>query len=121
MATKAKTDPVDVHLGGQMRLRRRMLGLSPDALGRAADMTTERIHALENGEARIAPDEIHSLAKAMDVPVSFFFDGLSAAAGWWKFWGVERRRGGVRRAGADGPDRRGGERRGDRRGRRADD
>ena len=121
MATTAKIDPVDVHLGGQMRLRRRLLGLTHGALGAAADMTTERIHALENGETRIAPDEIHKLSGALDVPVSFFFDGLSASTGWWKFWGVERRQGGDRRAGADGPDRRGGERRGDRRGRRADD
>ncbi len=121
MATTAKTDPVDVHLGGQMRLRRRLLGLTHDALGTAADMTTERIHALEYGETRVAPAEIHRLSEALDVPVSFFFDGLASSPGWWKFWGVERRRGGDRRAGADGSERRGGERRAGRRGRRADD
>lgn len=121
MATTAKTDPVDVHLGGQMRLRRRLLGLTHGRLGAAADMTTERIHALENGEARITPAEIHKLSEALDVPVSFFFDGLAASTGWWKFWGVERRQGGDRRARGDGPDRRGGERRAGNRGRRADD
>lgn len=121
MATTAKIDPVDVHLGGQMRLRRRLLGLDRGALSAAADMTTERIHALENGETRITPAEIHTLSEALDVPVSFFFDGLATSTGWWKFWGVERRRGGERRAGGDGAERRGGERRADGRGRRADD
>lgn len=121
MATTAKIDPVDVHLGGQMRLRRRLLGLTHGTLGTAADMTTERIHALENGEIRITPAEIHTLSEALDVPVSFFFDGLAASTGWWKFWGVDRRRGGERRAGVDGAERSGGERRAGSRGRRADD
>ena len=121
MATTAKIDPVDVHLGGQMRLRRRLLGLTHGTLGTAADMTTERIQALENGETRITPAEIHTLSEALDVPVSFFFDGLAASTGWWKFWGVDRRQGGDRRAGADGAERSGGERRAGRRGRRADD
>ena len=121
MATTAKIDPVDVHLGGQMRLRRRLLGLTHGALGAAADMTMECIQALENGETRITPPEIHTLSEALDVPVSFFFDGLAASTGWWKFWGVERRGDGDRRARGDGPDRRGGERRVGNRGRRADD
>lgn len=97
METKAKPNPVDVHLGGQIRLRRRLLGLSHDTLSTAADMTARRVQEIESGETRIESAELHRISEAMDVPISFFFDGMAASTGWWNFWGVERRRGIKRR------------------------
>ena len=67
---------VDLEIGGRIRLRRAMLGLSQKQLGDAIGLTPQQVQKYEKGINRIAASTLFIVAEALNVPVSFFFDGL---------------------------------------------
>ena len=75
-ATRDGPDPVDMHVGARIRLRRTLLGLSQSELGTALGLTFQQVQKYERGANRVAASTLHRLAGALDVPVSFFFDDL---------------------------------------------
>jgi transcriptional regulator with XRE-family HTH domain len=74
---EAGPDPIDIHVGARVRMRRIMIGLSQQALGHAVGLNFQQIQKYERGFNRISASTLHRLAEALDVPVSFFFDALS--------------------------------------------
>jgi len=70
------SDPVDVHVGSRVRLRRTLLGLSQERLGEAVGLTFQQIQKYERGANRIGASRMYDLAHVLDVPVSFFFDEM---------------------------------------------
>jgi len=77
---KRRLDRVDVHVGARLKLRRRLLGLSQSALAERVGLTFQQIQKYERGHNGIAAARLWGFANALDVPLSFFFDGLSASA-----------------------------------------
>jgi transcriptional regulator with XRE-family HTH domain len=71
-----KPDPIDVHVGSRVRLRRNMLGLSQEKLGEAIGLTFQQVQKYERGANRIGASRLHDLSRVLDVPVSFFFDDM---------------------------------------------
>jgi len=69
-----KPNPIDVHVGSRVRLRRNMLGLSQEKLGEAIGLTFQQVQKYERGANRIGASRLHDLSRVLDVPVSFFFD-----------------------------------------------
>ncbi len=76
-ATKVSPHPIDVHVGSRVRQRRTLLGLSQTALGEALGLTFQQIQKYERGENRIGASNLWKLTQALDVPVSFFFEGVA--------------------------------------------
>ncbi|MGH6954098.1 MAG: helix-turn-helix domain-containing protein [Alphaproteobacteria bacterium] len=74
-------NPIDVHVGQRVRLRRTMLGLSQEKLGDALGLTFQQVQKYERGANRIGASRLYVLSQALDVPVSFFFDDLAREAG----------------------------------------
>ncbi len=72
--------PIDVHVGFRVRLRRNLLGMSQEKLGRAIGLTFQQIQKYERGVNRVGASRLFHLSRALDVPVSFFFEDLSPAA-----------------------------------------
>jgi len=72
----AKPNPIDVHVGSRVRLRRTLLGLSQEKLGEALNLTFQQIQKYERGANRIGSSRLFQLANVLDVPVSFFFDDM---------------------------------------------
>lgn len=70
------SDPIDVHVGSRVRLRRTLLGLSQERLGEAVGLTFQQIQKYERGANRIGASRMYDLAHVLDVPVSFFFDDM---------------------------------------------
>jgi transcriptional regulator with XRE-family HTH domain len=70
-------DPIDIHVGSRVRLRRTLLGLSQEKLGEAVGLTFQQIQKYERGANRIGSSRLHDLAHVLDVPVSFFFEDMS--------------------------------------------
>ncbi len=68
-------NPIDWHVGRRVRMRRMLAGVSQDKLGEALGVTFQQIHKYENGSNRISASSLQQIAKMLDVPVSFFFDG----------------------------------------------
>ena len=73
-----KPDPIDVHVGSRVRLRRRLLGMSQGRLGKALGLTFQQIQKYERGTNRISSSRLYRLSKTLDVPVLFFFGELPA-------------------------------------------
>jgi transcriptional regulator with XRE-family HTH domain len=74
-----KPNPIDVHVGSRVRLRRTLLGMSQERLGEAIGLTFQQVQKYERGANRIGASRLYDLSRVLDVPVSFFFDDLNAA------------------------------------------
>src|ERR1019366_10677585 len=68
--------PVDMHVGARVRLRRTLLGMSQEKLGTAVGLTFQQIQKYERGANRIGASRLFDMARALDVPVQFFFDEM---------------------------------------------
>lgn len=68
---------VDLHVGARVRMRRKMLGSGQEALADALGLTFQQVQKYERGANRISASKLYEIAKALQVPVSFFFDGLA--------------------------------------------
>ncbi|MDQ7080524.1 MAG: helix-turn-helix transcriptional regulator [Paracoccaceae bacterium] len=68
--------PVDVHVGKRIRHRRWMVGMTQQQLGEAVGIKFQQIQKYETGMNRVSASRLWDIAHAMDVPVSFFFEGL---------------------------------------------
>jgi len=71
------THPVDTHVGRRLRARRRLLGLTQEKLAQAVDIRFQQIQKYESGANRISASRLWALAKALEVSVSYFFDGMN--------------------------------------------
>ena len=72
-----KPNPIDVHVGGRVRLRRVMLGLSQDALAGRLGITFQQVQKYERGANRMGSSRLYDIAVALDVSVTYFFDDMS--------------------------------------------
>jgi len=70
-------NPVDRHVGRRIRMRRMMLGMSQEKLGDALDLTFQQVQKYEKGTNRVAASRLQQIAQTLQVPISFFFDGVS--------------------------------------------
>jgi transcriptional regulator with XRE-family HTH domain len=69
-------DPIDQHVGGQLRLRRAQAGMTQTELGAKVGLSFQAVQKYETGENRISASRLYQLARILDVPLSYFFDGL---------------------------------------------
>lgn len=72
-----KPNPIDVHVGARVRLRRTLLGMSQEKLGEALGLTFQQVQKYERGANRVGASRLFDLSRVLDVPVSFFFDDMS--------------------------------------------
>jgi len=75
-----KPNPIDVHVGSRLRLRRTLLGMSQEKLGEAIGLTFQQVQKYERGANRVGASRLYDLSRVLDVPVSFFFDDISPEA-----------------------------------------
>src|SRR5579863_6200992 len=72
-----RPNPIDVHVGGRIRLRRTLLGMSQERLGEALGLTFQQVQKYERGANRVGASRLYRLSQILDVPVSFFFEDIS--------------------------------------------
>jgi transcriptional regulator with XRE-family HTH domain len=70
-------NPIDVHVGGRIRLRRTLLGISQEKLGEALDLTFQQVQKYERGANRVGASRLFDLSRILDVPVGFFYDDMA--------------------------------------------
>ena len=73
-------DPIDVHVGARLRMRRNLMGLSQEQMGKALGLTFQQIQKYERGVNRMGASRLHQLSKLLSVPINFFFEELPASA-----------------------------------------
>ena len=74
--TKKLPNPIDKHVGGRVRMRRMMLGMSQEKLGDALGLTFQQVQKYEKGTNRMGASRLQHIANILQVPVTFFFDGV---------------------------------------------
>ncbi|WP_332681019.1 helix-turn-helix domain-containing protein [Bosea sp. (in: a-proteobacteria)] len=72
---KKVPNPIDRHVGSRVRMRRMLAGVSQEKLGDALGLTFQQVQKYEKGANRISASRLQQIAKMLEVPVSFFFDG----------------------------------------------
>ena len=72
--------PVDVHVGKRVRHRRWMVGMTQQQLGDIVGIKFQQIQKYETGMNRISASRLWDIARALDVSISFFFEGFDGEA-----------------------------------------
>ena len=70
--------PVDVHVGKRIRHRRWMVGTTQQQLAESVGIKFQQIQKYETGMNRVSASRLWDIAAVLDVPISFFFEGLDA-------------------------------------------
>jgi transcriptional regulator with XRE-family HTH domain len=69
-------NPIDVHVGLQVRLRRKELKISQEKLAETLGLTFQQVQKYERGANRISASKLYEIARTLRVPMGWFFEGL---------------------------------------------
>ena len=69
-------NPVDVHIGKRIRMRREMLGLSQDKLSKMLGITFQQVQKYERGMNRIGGSRLWDISRILDVEIGFFYEEM---------------------------------------------
>jgi transcriptional regulator with XRE-family HTH domain len=76
---RARPQDIDRHVGARMRERRIMLALTQHQLAELIGVTYQQAHKYEKGINRVSAGRLYSIAQALGVEISYFFEGLQTA------------------------------------------
>lgn len=68
---------IELHVSGRIRLRRGLLGMSQSDLAKAMGITFQQVQKYEKGSNRVSVGKLYRLADILDVPLTYFFEGLT--------------------------------------------
>jgi len=68
--------PIDIHVGVRLKQRRALLGMSQTALADMVGLTFQQIQKYERGSNRTGASRLYEFSKVLNVPISYFFDGM---------------------------------------------
>lgn len=68
--------PVDIHVGKRIRHRRWMNGTTQQQLAESVGIKFQQIQKYETGMNRVSASRLWDISTVLDVPISFFFEGL---------------------------------------------
>ncbi|WP_417467975.1 helix-turn-helix domain-containing protein [Maricaulis sp.] len=70
-------NPVDMHVGSRIRLRRQLMKMSQEKLGDELGVTFQQVQKYERGANRVGASRLYRLSRVLEVPVQFFFEDLA--------------------------------------------
>ena len=73
------THPVDAHVGKRIRHRRWLVGMTQQQLAEQVGIKFQQIQKYETGANRVSASRLWDIAEALEIPVSFFFEGIAEA------------------------------------------
>ena len=76
--SKRMPNPVDVHVGNRIRMRRMLIGMSQEKLGERLGLTFQQVQKYEKGTNRVSASRLFHVAHVLAVPVQFFYEDLPA-------------------------------------------
>ena len=71
-----RPNPIDVHVGSRIRLRRQLLGLSQEKLAEMLGLTFQQVQKYERGMNRVGASRLWDIGKVLEVPVGFFYEDM---------------------------------------------
>lgn len=70
-------DPIDLHVGDQLRMARELAGLTQTDVGRSLAMSFQVIQKYEQGEIRVSASRLFQLATLLHKSPDYFFEGIA--------------------------------------------
>jgi len=80
IAAKKQANPIDIQVGNRVRIRRMLIGMSQERLGDLLGLTFQQVQKYEKGVNRIGAGRLFEVSRILNVPVDFFYEGVSDAA-----------------------------------------
>ena len=81
MSDERTASAVDRELGERVRARRLEIAMSQERMAELLGVTFQQVQKYEKGVNRIAASRLYDISAALEVPVAYFFEGLSGARG----------------------------------------
>ncbi len=78
MLQSHEPNSIDVHVGRRVRLRRHSIGVTQQQLAAVLGISFQQVQKYERGANRISASKLFEIGQALDVPISYFFEGLEA-------------------------------------------
>ena len=75
---KKQANPIDVQVGNRVRIRRMLIGMSQERLGDLLGLTFQQVQKYVKGVNRIGAGRLFEMARILNVPIDFFYDGVEA-------------------------------------------
>jgi len=69
-------NPIDIHVGNRVRMRRLLLGMNQETLANALGLTFQQVQKYEGGANRVSASRLSAMAEILGVPISYFFGDL---------------------------------------------
>ena len=73
---QGEPNPIDVHVGNRIRLRRTLLGLSQEKLATLLGLTFQQVQKYERGMNRVGASRLWDIGKVLEVPINFFYEDM---------------------------------------------
>ena len=73
---EGEPNPVDIHVGNRIRLRRTLLGLSQEQLARMLGLTFQQVQKYERAINRVGASRLWDIGKVLEVPIDFFYQDM---------------------------------------------
>jgi len=70
------SNPIDIHVGNRLRLRRTLLGFTQELLADEVGLTFQQIQKYERGANRIGASRLYQFSQILDASVSYFFEEM---------------------------------------------
>ena len=71
-------NPIDVHVGSRIRMRRLLLGMNQETLAGKLGLTFQQVQKYESGANRVSASRLAAIAEILDATVSYFYGDLPA-------------------------------------------
>ncbi|PIP01263.1 Uncharacterized HTH-type transcriptional regulator Smed_0045 [uncultured Pleomorphomonas sp.] len=73
-------NPIDIHVGSRVRMRRFLVGMTQGKLAEQLGITFQQVQKYEKGTSRISASRLQTIANVFEVPVGFFFENIASHA-----------------------------------------
>ena len=72
--SKGKGDNIDKLVSRRLKMRRVMLGMSQQDIGKAVDVSIQQVQKYEKATNRISSGKLFTIAKFLKVPITYFYE-----------------------------------------------
>jgi len=70
-------NPIDMHVGNRIRLRRKVLRITQLQLAQMLGLTFQQIQKYERGMNRVSASRLWDISRVLKVPMNFFFEDMT--------------------------------------------
>ena len=78
-AARLTDEQIRLHIGRRLKRRRMLLGMTQQRLAQSVGTCFQQIPKYESGENGVSASRLFQISLALEVPVTYFFEGLAEA------------------------------------------